>query len=98
TKPGFIKRERSDLLSVAEIPGRKSWLGVCRFHQDAKRSFYVNPARQTFRCHECGVKGNAIDFKSKYERVAGGSGTEASCPRRLAERVGPGENSLRLFF
>jgi CHC2 zinc finger len=82
---------------VSTFSRQKLALGLS-FHKDAKRSFYVNPARQTFRCHECGVKGSAIDFVSKYECVAGGSGTEASCPRRLEERAGPGENSLRLVF
>jgi hypothetical protein len=44
----------------------------------------------------------ALRNKIPAARVMGwpvaGIGTQTPCPRRLAERLSPGENSLRLFF
>jgi len=41
----------------------------CPFHDEKTPSFYVNPARQSFRCFGCGRSGDAISFVSDYENL-----------------------------
>lgn len=60
-------RERIDL---ADLVGRHVGLrragrhlrACCPFHQERTPSFYVDPARRTWRCYGCGLWGDAIDF------------------------------------
>jgi DNA primase catalytic core len=37
-------------------------LGRCPFHADKTPSFSVNPAKQVFHCHGCGVGGDVFEF------------------------------------
>lgn len=55
----------------------------CPFHNEKTPSFYVNPARQSFKCFGCGAGGDAITFVRDYENLPF---TEAV--RKLAQRTG----------
>lgn len=41
----------------------------CPFHSEKSPSFYVNPARQSFKCFGCGKGGDAITFVRDYENL-----------------------------
>lgn len=55
----------------------------CPFHNEKTPSFYVNPARQSFKCFGCGAGGDAITFVKDYENLP-----FPDAVRRLAQRVG----------
>ncbi len=55
----------------------------CPFHNEKTPSFYVTPSTQRFKCHGCGVGGDAISFVRDYENLPF---TEAV--RKLASRAG----------
>lgn len=55
----------------------------CPFHNEKSPSFYVNPARQSFKCFGCGKGGDAITFVRDYENLP-----FMDAVRRLAQRAG----------
>lgn len=55
----------------------------CPFHNEKSPSFYVNPARQSFKCFGCGKGGDAISFVRDYENLP-----FMEAVRRLAQRSG----------
>lgn len=55
----------------------------CPFHNEKTPSFYVNPARQSFKCFGCGKGGDSITFVREYENLPFGDAI-----RRLAQRGG----------
>lgn len=44
-------------------------VGLCPFHNDRRPSLQVNPEKQAFFCHPCGIGGDVITFIEKFERV-----------------------------
>lgn len=55
----------------------------CPFHNEKTPSFYVNPARQSFKCFGCGAGGDAITFVRDYENLPFNEAI-----RKLAQRAG----------
>ena len=55
----------------------------CPFHNEKSPSFYVNPARQSFKCFGCGKGGDAITFVRDYENLP-----FMDAVRKLASRSG----------
>jgi DNA primase len=55
----------------------------CPFHSEKSPSFYVNQARQSFKCFGCGKGGDAITFVRDYENLP-----FMDAVRRLAGRSG----------
>lgn len=55
----------------------------CPFHNEKSPSFYVNPARQSFKCFGCGKGGDAITFVRDYENLP-----FMEAVRKLAQRSG----------
>ena len=43
--------------------------GLCPFHAEKTPSFFVFPARGTFRCFGCGQGGDILTFVENYEKV-----------------------------
>ena len=43
-------------------PKGSEFIGLCPFHDDARPSMYVVPAKSFYHCFACGAHGNAIDF------------------------------------
>jgi DNA primase len=98
-------------LNIEELVGRHvelkrsgaSLKGLCPFHAEKTPSFYVFPARQTFRCFGCGVGGdiftfaqniNKIDFRAALVDLAARANVEL--PNERA-RVVAAEANDRLF-
>jgi DNA primase len=67
-------REQTD---VVDVIGRhvglkrsgKQFKGLCPFHDEKSPSFYVDPARRSFKCFGCGAWGDVFDFVQKVEGV-----------------------------
>ena len=55
----------------------------CPFHNEKSPSFYVNPARQRFKCFGCGASGDAIAFVRDFENLP-----FMDAVKRLASRAG----------
>ena len=55
----------------------------CPFHNEKTPSFYVTPQSQRFKCHGCGVGGDAISFVRDFENLP-----FADAVRKLASRAG----------
>lgn len=55
----------------------------CPFHNEKTPSFYVNPARQSFKCFGCDAGGDAITFVRDYENLP-----FSEAIRKLAHRAG----------
>ena len=74
--PEIIARVK-DETDVVELVGRyvrlqtsgSSYKGLCPFHQEKTPSFYVNPARQGYKCFGCGEGGDAISFLMAVENL-----------------------------
>jgi hypothetical protein len=81
-------RAASDIVSVVGqyVKLKKSgtqFSGLCPFHKEKTRSFYVHPGKQLYHCHGCGAGGDVFKFVQKIENV---SFFEAK--KMLAERAG----------
>lgn len=59
------------------------FVGHCRWHDDKKPSFQVNPTKQTWVCYPCDVRGDVFDYVMKSEGVDFRQALEI-----LAERAG----------
>jgi DNA primase len=74
TDAGLV-RSRADLVGIAARYGvklRKSGVqlaGLCPFHNEKSPSFYIDPEKQVFKCHGCGVRGDVFNFVQQIERV-----------------------------
>ncbi|MBC8125899.1 MAG: DNA primase [Gloeobacteraceae cyanobacterium ES-bin-144] len=55
----------------------------CPFHNEKTPSFYVTPQSQRFKCHGCGVGGDAISFVRDFENLP-----FTDAVRKLASRAG----------
>lgn len=52
----------------AHVPHRTGWIPVrCPYHGDNTASASVNLDVQRFRCHACGVRGDAYDLIQEWE-------------------------------
>lgn len=81
-------RSRSDIVSVIGRYVRlkrtgSGYTGLCPFHNEKTPSFYVNPARQMYKCFGCGVGGNVLTFVMEYENL-----TFPEAMEMLAEQAG----------
>lgn len=67
-------REQTDIVDVV---GRhvglkrsgKQFKGLCPFHDEKSPSFYVDPARRSYKCFGCGEWGDVFTFVQKVEGV-----------------------------
>lgn len=64
-------------------PKGREFVGLCPFHDDRNPSFFVNPAKDLFKCFACGEGGiGGISFAMKYHRM-----TYPEALKYLAERA-----------
>ncbi len=61
----------------------REMIGLCPFHDDHRPSFYVNSAKQIFKCFACGAGGDVFKFVQLRENLA-----FPQAIQRLAERAG----------
>ncbi|MEL7500423.1 MAG: DNA primase [Planctomycetota bacterium] len=45
------------------------FVGHCPWHDDSRPSFQVNPARQSWACWPCDIRGDVFDFMMRWEQV-----------------------------
>lgn len=69
-----LVRSRTDLValvqeSIALIPGRGEFKGLCPFHDDHTPSMVVYPDRQTFRCWACSTGGDCFTWVMEFDKV-----------------------------
>ena len=64
-------------------PKGSEFIGLCPFHDDARPSMYVVPAKNFYHCFACGAHGNAIDFLMNLHNMEFREALEA-----LASRAG----------
>ena len=55
----------------------------CPFHEDTRPSLQINPARQSWACYVCNIRGDVFDFVMRKEGVE-----FFEAMKILAERVG----------
>lgn len=70
---GYIKLEKAGL----------SFKACCPFHNEKTPSFFISPARQSFYCFGCGVKGDIFTFVEQMEGL-----DFRGALKLLAERAG----------
>jgi phage/plasmid primase-like uncharacterized protein len=88
-------KARADLVEIAgryvDLKRRgPDWWGCCLFHSEKTPSFKVNPGRQAYKCHGCGVRGDVFDFVAAVEGL-----DKAGAISRLRELVGGAEADPR---
>jgi DNA primase len=42
---------------------------LCPFHDDETRSFRLDPAARSFKCHDCAASGDVVDFVRMHDGV-----------------------------
>ncbi len=86
-----VAAEVKSKLSVVDVVGQSvplkksgaSYKGICPFHGEKTASFYVTPARESWKCFGCGLGGDIFSFVMQRDSV---SFPEAL--KGLAERAG----------
>ena len=86
-----VAAEVKSKLSVVDVVGQTvalkksgtSYKGICPFHGEKTPSFYVTPARESWKCFGCGLGGDIFSFIMQRDSV---SFPEAL--KGLAERAG----------
>jgi len=84
-------------LGAVTVPrGDRTWLRmICPFHDESTPSASVSHVERRFRCHACGVHGDAValliefeelDFKEAVERAEEICGMEAKPAKRRERR------------
>ncbi len=68
-------KEETDIVEVVRRyvtlnAGGSAFKGLCPFHREKSASFYVNPARQIYKCFGCGEGGDVISFLMKAESLS----------------------------
>ena len=68
-------RDRADIIEVISetVPLTRagaSFRGLCPFHREKTPSFFVNPARQAFKCFGCGEGGSVFHFLMKARNLS----------------------------
>lgn len=75
TLPEDSIRQVRERVDIVELVGRhvalrragRQYKANCPFHEERTPSFYVDPARHSFKCFGCGEWGDAITFVQKIE-------------------------------
>jgi DNA primase len=60
------KLSLSQVLQIYLIKVDKNNMAICPFHDDTKPSLQVNLAKNYYKCHACGKKGDQIQFVQDY--------------------------------
>ena len=81
-------KQANDLVDLvgSYLPLRRKGSGYvchCPWHDDTNPSFQINPARQSWACYVCGIRGDVFDFVMRKEGVE-----FFEAMKILAERVG----------
>ncbi|MCL2102633.1 MAG: DNA primase [Syntrophorhabdaceae bacterium] len=68
-------RDRADIIEVISemvslTRAGANYRGLCPFHREKTPSFFVNPARQAFKCFGCNEGGSVIDFLMKARNLS----------------------------
>jgi len=45
-------------------------VGKCPFHNDSRKSLYINDSSNLFRCPACKASGDAISFVQRYKKLS----------------------------
>jgi DNA primase len=74
--------------TLASLKGEGRWRrALCPFHDDHKRSFWIDTERNLFGCHACDAAGDAINLYSRVHGVTNGDAIR-ELARGLDARVG----------
>jgi DNA primase len=76
-RSNLIEEKRPDIVGVLKAHGAKTvptrsrgWAAMkCPYHDDSDASASVNVTEGRFRCHACGVAGDAWDLICEHDRV-----------------------------
>ena len=67
-------KQATDIVDLigSDLPLRRQgsiYVGHCPWHDDSRPSFQVNPAKQSWVCWPCSVRGDVFDFVMRRESV-----------------------------